>query len=77
MLYFVPIFGFLLYLVPCRDYHKSKTDHSVEIFTEGELFPSTILKERAAAGVEVRVFCDGMGDYFITPTIIFRVFLRY
>lgn len=152
VLYFVPIFGFLLYLVLCQDYHKSRmfrvkeveerlahpvkeqerliqgamdqiakspwrdyeplvlynletsgavltSDNSVEIFTDGEakfddlreelkkaekyihiqyyiikndeLFQSIIpiLKERAAAGVEVRVLYDGMGGRFMPARV--------
>ena len=152
VLYFVPIFGFLLYLMLCQDYHKSKmfrvkevedrlahpvkeqerliqgamdqiakspwrdyeplvlynletsgavltSDNSVEIFTDGEakfsdlkeelrkaekyihiqyyiikndeLFQSIIpiLKERAAAGVEVRVLYDGMGGRFMPARV--------
>ncbi len=152
VLYFVPIFGFLLYLMLCQDYHKSRmfrvkevedrlahpvkeqerliqgamdqiakspwrdyeplvlynletsgavltSDNSVEIFTDGEakfsdlkeelrkaekyihiqyyiikndeLFQSIIpiLKERAAAGVEVRVLYDGMGGRFMPARV--------
>ncbi len=152
VLYFVPIFGFFMYLVLCQDYHKSKmfhvkevedrlaipvkeqerqvqgameqlmgspwrdyeslvlynletsnavltTDNSVDIFTDGEskfrdlkeelrkaehyihiqyyiikndeLFQSIvpILKERAAAGVEVRMLYDGMGGRFMPARV--------
>ncbi len=152
VLYFIPIFGFLLYLVLCQDYHKSRMfrvkevedrlsypvkeqerqlqhalaqlenspwrdydalvfynletsgavltlDNSVDIFTDGEkkfadlkeelkraekyihiqyyiikndeLFQSIIpiLKERAAAGVEIRVLYDGMGGRFMPARV--------
>lgn len=152
VLYFVPIFGFLLYLVLCQDYHKSKmfrikevedrlahlvkeqerqiqgamdqiaktpwrdyeslvlynletsgavltADNSVDIFTDGEekfndlreelknaekyihiqyyiikndeVFQSIvpILKERAEAGVEVRILYDGMGGRFMPARV--------
>ncbi len=152
VLYFVPIFGFLLYLVLCQDYRKSRmfrikevedrlahpvkeqerqiqgamdqiaktpwrdyeslvlynletsgavltADNSVDIFTDGEekfndlrgelkkaekyihiqyyiikndeVFQAIvpILKERAKAGVEVRILYDGMGGRFMPARI--------
>ena len=47
-LYFVPIFGFLLYLVLCQDYRKSKMFRVKEV--EDRLWYSAKIQEEALQG---------------------------
>ncbi len=61
VLYFVPIFGFLLYLVLCQDYRKSKMFRIKEV--EDRLWYSARIQEEALQGAVDRLEDSKWRDY--------------
>lgn len=61
VLYFVPIFGFLLYLVLCQDYRKSKMFRVKEV--EDRLWYSAKVQEKALQGVVDQLADSRWRDY--------------